>query len=295
MRIVVALGGNALLRRGDHLDASIQVERVKAAARPLAPLAHDHDLLICHGNGPQVGMLALESQSDPALSAPCTLDDLVAQTQGMIGYWLVQSLYNTGVLKPVLTAARAKSLLASIRPREEVAKMRKTILVEMLGGLVIFDKKIKAITAGIKTIVTATTTTVTEIHGVGTVTAALILGEVLDVARFVDEGHFASYNGTAPIEWGSGGGTGPFILNRGGNRRLNNAMHMIALSQIRTDTPGRDYYRHKLAAGKTKKEALRCLKRKVSAAVNPTPTVDTSIKPQPGPRPKATSNTAIAS
>jgi carbamate kinase len=103
MRIVVALGGNALLRRGDKLDASIQIERVKAAAGSLAPLARDHDLLICHGNGPQVGMLALESQSDPALSAPYPLDDLVAQTQGMIGYWLAQALYNAGVPKPVLS------------------------------------------------------------------------------------------------------------------------------------------------------------------------------------------------
>ncbi len=103
MRIVVALGGNALLQRGDRPDAGIQLIHVRAAAQSLAPLANEHDLLICHGNGPQVGLLALESASDPALTKSYPLDDLVAQTQGMIGYWLIQSLRNAGVSKPVLS------------------------------------------------------------------------------------------------------------------------------------------------------------------------------------------------
>ncbi|MEO6884748.1 MAG: carbamate kinase [Jatrophihabitantaceae bacterium] len=103
MRIVVALGGNALVQRGDKLDATVQVGHVRAAAQALAPLANEHDLLICHGNGPQVGMLALESASDSTLTRPYPLDDLVAQTQGMIGYWLIQSLGNVGVRKPILS------------------------------------------------------------------------------------------------------------------------------------------------------------------------------------------------
>jgi carbamate kinase len=103
MRIVVALGGNALLRRGDRPDAGVQLVNVRAAAHSLAPLADEHDVLICHGNGPQVGMLALESESDTALTRPYPLDDLVAQTQGMIGYWLIQSLRNAGVGKPIVS------------------------------------------------------------------------------------------------------------------------------------------------------------------------------------------------
>lgn len=102
MRIVVALGGNALLQRGEKPDASIQLHHVEAAARALAPLAADHELVVCHGNGPQVGLLALESQADESLSRPYPLDVLGAQTQGMIGYWLAQSLRNAGVTKPVL-------------------------------------------------------------------------------------------------------------------------------------------------------------------------------------------------
>ncbi len=103
IRIVVALGGNALLQRGDKPDAGVQLVHVRAAALALAPIANEHDLLICHGNGPQVGMLALESATDPTLTRPYPLDDLVAQTQGMIGYWLIQSLRNAGVAKPVLS------------------------------------------------------------------------------------------------------------------------------------------------------------------------------------------------
>jgi carbamate kinase len=97
MRVVVALGGNALLERDERPDAVIQRRHVRQAAAALAPLAPDHQLVLCHGNGPQVGLLALESQSDTSLSRPYPLDVLVAQTQGMIGYWLVQELRNAGV------------------------------------------------------------------------------------------------------------------------------------------------------------------------------------------------------
>lgn len=102
MRIVVALGGNALLRRGEKPDAAVQRQHCRHAAQSLAPLAAEHQLIVCHGNGPQVGLLARESQTDPELSLPYPLDVLGAQTQGMIGYWLVQELANAGVTKPVV-------------------------------------------------------------------------------------------------------------------------------------------------------------------------------------------------
>ena len=103
MRIVVALGGNALLERGERPDAMIQRRHVEVAARALAPLAAEHELVICHGNGPQIGLLALESSADPALSEPYPLDVLNGQTQGMIGYWLGQELRNAGLRKPFAT------------------------------------------------------------------------------------------------------------------------------------------------------------------------------------------------
>jgi carbamate kinase len=103
VRIVVALGGNALLPRGEKPDAAVQLERAQVAAEALAPLARSHELLICHGNGPQVGLLAMESEADRTLSRAYPLDALVAQTQGMIGYWITQSLHNAGVGRPVIS------------------------------------------------------------------------------------------------------------------------------------------------------------------------------------------------
>lgn len=94
MRVVVALGGNALLRRGERPDADIQEANVRRAVDALAPLATDHELVVTHGNGPQVGVLAMQSASDPHLTTPYPFDVLGAQTQGMIGYWLLQAMQN---------------------------------------------------------------------------------------------------------------------------------------------------------------------------------------------------------
>ncbi|MCD0453718.1 carbamate kinase [Actinocorallia sp. API 0066] len=94
MRVVVALGGNALLRRGQKPDADVQRDNVMTAVRSLAPVAADHELIITHGNGPQVGVLALESANDPNLSRPYPFDTLGAMTEGMIGYWMLQALQN---------------------------------------------------------------------------------------------------------------------------------------------------------------------------------------------------------
>lgn len=90
----MALGGNALLRRGQKPDADIQERNVQRAAEALAPLAAEHELVLTHGNGPQVGVLALQSAMDPHLTTPYPFDVLGAQTQGMIGYWLLQAMQN---------------------------------------------------------------------------------------------------------------------------------------------------------------------------------------------------------
>lgn len=94
MRIVVALGGNALMQRGESADARNQIDNVKKAAGALAKVAAEHELIITHGNGPQVGVLALESANDERLSEPYPFDTLGAETQGMIGYWIQQAMFN---------------------------------------------------------------------------------------------------------------------------------------------------------------------------------------------------------
>jgi carbamate kinase len=95
MRIVVAVGGNALLERGQKPDAAVQQANAVRAVHALAPLAAEHEIVVTHGNGPQVGLLALQSAADPALERPYPFDVLGAQTQGMIGYWLLQGLQNS--------------------------------------------------------------------------------------------------------------------------------------------------------------------------------------------------------
>lgn len=94
MLIVAALGGNALLQRGEKLAAQIQQHHVVDAVAQLAQLCGGNQLIVTHGNGPQVGLLALESASDPELEHPFPFDVLGAQTQGMIGYWLLQAFKN---------------------------------------------------------------------------------------------------------------------------------------------------------------------------------------------------------
>ena len=94
MRIVVALGGSALLHPGRRPDADVQAADIVKAADAIAGLAQEHDVVVTHGNGPQLGLLAAESATDPVLSAPYPLDLLAAQTQGMIGSLLVRALHD---------------------------------------------------------------------------------------------------------------------------------------------------------------------------------------------------------
>jgi len=108
---------------------------------------------------------------------------------------------------------------------------------------------------------------VTQVYGVGPVVAGIVIGDVRDVNRFPGRDHFAAYNGTAPIEVSSAQRK-IYRLSRRGNRRLNHAIHMAAVTQIRhRHSQGRAYYDKKLAEGKTPKEAMRALKRQISDAI----------------------------
>ncbi len=109
-------------------------------------------------------------------------------------------------------------------------------------------------------------TTLVELFGIGPILAAKILGHVGDVRRFPTKDHFASYTGTAPIE-ASSGDVIRHRLSRAGNRQLNHALYIMAICQIRQPTLGQIYFRRKLSEGKSQKEALRCLKRRLSDAV----------------------------
>ena len=96
--------------------------------------------------------------------------------------------------------------------------------------------------------------------------AARLIGDIADISRFASRAHFASWNGTAPID-ASSGDQNRHRLSRAGNRRINRVLHIMAVVQLRNDTEGRRYYRRKLAEGKTTMEAMRALKRRLSDVV----------------------------
>ncbi len=157
-------------------------------------------------------------------------------------------------------------MLAGMRNLDAVDEQRRRVAKAHLGDIRRLDRDIKANKTLIRHAVVASETTVTNIYGVGPIVAAFLIGYTGDPTRFATSDHYAAYNGTAPIEVSSGGNKRHRLSLRG-NRRLNHAIHMATVTQIRFDTPGRVYYDKKLAEGKSKKEALRALKRRISDAV----------------------------
>lgn len=145
------------------------------------------------------------------------------------------------------------------RTQAEIARRRATRLAQI-------DAEITEVTRLLKPLVEATGTTITGLLGISTINAARILGEVGDITRYRNRDAFAAANGTAPIP-ASSGNTVRMRLNRAGNRRLNHALHQMALTQISHDGPGKDFYRRRRASGDGPLEALRALKRRLSNIV----------------------------
>jgi transposase len=215
-----------------------------------------------------------------------------------------------GGAKKYLSAPQARALLGTVRPRDIVGRTRRQLASELITELAVIDKKIKDADRQLTELVQATGSSLQQLHGIGPSGAARLLGDIADIARFASCGHFASWNGTAPLDASSGEHT-RHRLSRAGNRRINRVLHIMAVVQLRHDTEGRRYYRRKLAAGKTPMEAIRCLKRRLSdlvyrqmvddairlgtgpgghrgasvqsSAADPIPTVNSSEKSLPGP------------
>ena len=172
-----------------------------------------------------------------------------------------------GGLSKAITAGQAARILGSIAPPDAVAAARCELAAAFLEDLRGSDARIRETRKRLALAVQAAGTSLTGLFGVGPVVAAAVIGDVRDVSRFPGRDHFAGYNGTAPIEVSSGPRK-TYRLSRRGNRRLNHAIHMAAVTQIRhSHSEGRACYDTKLAEGKTPKEALRSLKRQVSNAI----------------------------
>jgi transposase len=171
-----------------------------------------------------------------------------------------------GIAKEI-TAAHAARVLGQITPAGAVQQARWELAADLLDDLRRADARLSEAKKKLAAAVQAAGTTLTEIFGVGPVIAATVIGEAGDIGRFASRDRFAAYNGTAPIEVSSGRRT-VHRLSRRGNRRVNHAAHMAAVTQIRyPHSDGRAYYDKKRAEGKTAKEALRALKRQVSDAL----------------------------
>lgn len=189
------------------------------------------------------------------------------RTQAVCRLHAVLVLLRPGGMTRRLSADKASRMLQGMRNLDVIGEQRRAMARTHLGDIRRLDRELKANKKQIRTAVTASGTTTTDVYGVGPIVAAFLLGYSGDVTRFADAGHYASYNGTAPIEVSSGGKK-KHRLSLRGNRRLNHAIHMAAVTQIsHSDTAGRVYYDKKRAEGKTKKEALRALKRRVSDTV----------------------------
>jgi transposase len=195
-------------------------------------------------------------------------EELTAQrTQAVCRLHRLLAELTPGGMRRELSANKAQALLALIRPADDVGRVRVHIARDHLADIRALDARIKYLGTQIAALVTASDTGLTGLFGVGPVIAGRILAEVGDVARFATKDTFASYNGTAPIDASSGDQI-RHRLSRAGNRRINHALHMMAVTQIRyPTTPGRLYYEQKRREGKTPKEALRCLKRRLSDLV----------------------------
>ena len=165
-----------------------------------------------------------------------------------------------------ISADAAASRLRAVHPATAVEAARRDLALDLVADIRRLDEGIAAVKTSTAAAVAASGTTVTDVFGVGPIVAALLIGHTGDIARFPTAGHYASYNGTAPIE-ASSGRVVRHRLNQRGNRQLNHALHMAAVTQLRFDTPGRAYYQRKLDEGKSTKEARRALKRKISDAV----------------------------
>ena len=165
-----------------------------------------------------------------------------------------------------LTVTKANELLGSVTIDGPVARERVTAASQLLDEVHLLDTARTEVRKRTLDVVVASATSVTDIHGIGPLTAAIIIGRVGDISRFPTSGHFARHNGTAPIE-ASSGPRKRHRLNPRGDRQLNHAIHMAAVTQVGHNTPGRVYYLRKQAEGKTRKEAMRALKRHISDAV----------------------------
>jgi transposase len=172
-----------------------------------------------------------------------------------------------GGISKRLNSTDAAKFLATITPGDPVAQLRWDLIGDIATDIANLEAQIKRSEHRIHDAVRASGTTLTDIFGVGPIIAAMLIGNTGDVARFTNRDRYAAYNGTAPTEFSSGGRVAHRVSRRG-NRTLNHALHLAAICQLRhPGSDGRVYFERRVAEDKTRKEAVRALKRQLSNVV----------------------------
>jgi transposase len=160
----------------------------------------------------------------------------------------------------------AAALLRRLRPTSPPAKARRQLAVDLVRDVRALDQRIARVQERLQAAVKESKTTLVELVGIGPVLAAKFLGEVGDIGRFATKARFAAHNGTAPIEASSGQVVRHSPL-AGWQPPAQPRLYLMAIVQLRHPTAGQAYYQRKIAEGKSPKEALRCLKRRLSDVV----------------------------
>jgi transposase len=234
-------------RKSDPVDAH-SVAMVALRTSDLVRVEVDDDLLV-------LGMLA-DRRDELGRARTQTVNRL---------HRLLLELFPGGA-KQFLSAQQARALIATIKPRDLPGKTRRRLVVELIGELETIDRKIKAIKKELTALVTERGSTLLELTGIGPASAARLLADVGDIHRFADPNRFASWNGTAPLD-ASSGNQQRHRLSRAGNRRINRALHIMAIVQLRHPTEARTYYDRRKAGGTPSMMAMRALKRRLSNIV----------------------------
>jgi transposase len=179
---------------------------------------------------------------------------------------LLAELAAGGIAKEI-NASDVDRFLETVKPATPAEQVRYDLAIELLDDIRRLDTQLKTSHQRIRDAVRASATSITDLFGVGPIIAGMLIGYTGDVSRFSNRDHYAAYNGTAPVEFSSAGRVVHRLSERG-NRKLNHAIHMAAICQLRQPhSAGRVYVERKVAEGKTKKEAIRSLKRHISNAV----------------------------
>jgi transposase len=171
-----------------------------------------------------------------------------------------------GQVRRGISSDDAATLLRQVRAPKGADVIRRELARDVLAEVRLVEHSIAELEQQLEAAIAATGTNLLKLNGVGTVVAAKLLGHIGDVRRFPTAGHFAAYCGVAPLE-ASSGDVVRHRLSRSGDRQLNSALYVMAITQAGSHPLGRAYYQRKLAEGHSKAEAIRCLKRRLADVI----------------------------